>query len=86
MTNMDGPEIKGHLMLAGHIARASLSIPADELLAAFSHNDAIGPFINPTAWMDNRDNAKKNERLIRALAAFQKVVREEFPEFVGDEA
>lgn len=73
-------EIKGHLQKIGLIVQVASTIPCEDLLRAFSLNDALGLIIDPTSWMAFTDNAKKNERCVRALATFLKVCREEWPE------
>ena len=73
-------EIKMHLQKLGMVARVLMGIPAGDLLREFSLNDTLGPLMDPTGWMTIRDNNQKNERLVRGLADFQKVIRESWPE------
>lgn len=69
-------EIKGHLGKFFMCLPILMTIPTDELLRLYSYNDTMGPFLDPTAWRDNHGNTSQNERLVRALAAFQKAAIE----------
>lgn len=82
---MSDIEIKGHLTKLGLVAQIAMTIPTKELLAEFSMNDTLGPLLDPTGWMAIRDNSKKNEEAIRALAAFQSMIGRVFPEFAPKE-
>lgn len=73
-------EIKGHLTMLAMCARVACGIPTEALLKEFSYFDTMGPFIDPTRWRDVSDNARANQKVVRALVDFVKVVRAEWPD------
>lgn len=82
--HMHAIEIKGHLQKLGLVAQVAMTIPANAVLQEFSHYQAVGPMLDPTGYRDVMDNVSKNERGMRALAAFQKEIKEIWPELEQD--
>lgn len=79
---MSDIEIKGHLQKLALVAQVALQIPADKVLGEFSHTHALGWIVDPTGYRDliYGGNMEKNERGLRALAAFQSELRRIWPE------
>ncbi len=50
------------------------SLPVEdlrELLNQMEHWDTVGPFVDPTRWMQQRDQAHVNKQIIQALYDFR---------------
>lgn len=77
---VDRREIQAELQKIGLVAQVLVNVKTAELLREFSLNDTLGPIFDPTGWMAISSNARKNEHVVQALAAFQKVILEEWPE------
>lgn len=62
-------------MLA-RMSQSELLGDIDEAIEAAETADAMGPFVNPTLWMEGGGNLRKFVRLLVATREFRKAVAE----------
>lgn len=73
-------EIRGYMVQLQMATRMLLPIPAEDLLRQFTRGEALGPVLEPSKWLEIRENAGKNKKAVEALVAFQKAMLEAWPE------
>lgn len=75
MSDFDYESAVNRLMLFG---RVLLELDLDEILSTISRADALGPFIDPTAYMDSlqRGHMHAIEKFADSLREPQRIMRE----------
>lgn len=74
---MDADEYRTHLLLCYRAIHVLAQIPLQELLDNQNRADAIGPFIDPTLWIRNRDKLNEDRAIVEAcLAAVNKIPKD----------
>jgi len=62
------------------VARMTMGIPIEELLQAIERADAVGPFVDPTAWRAGHEKMYRVRELARKMRAVQVEVQRQIVE------
>jgi hypothetical protein len=69
---VDEAQYQAGLVMAHAIAATIRELPLAELLREVEHAEAMGPFLDPTAWMRKGKQFREDAAVLRALHGAQR--------------
>lgn len=73
---MDKEKYQGHLITLWGMANVIKKIPVKEMLNAINRTQTIGPFVDPTLYLNKQNALQEDKEMIAAFWEFQKAVWE----------